>query len=172
MLRAALCTLTLLGACAGTTRVTDALDGWRHGRHDGVIAAARAEVERFRKDNHLARADVEGSLAEVDRMLSEETPILLPDPAPAAPASDPLEQVNALDRGLRRDLAAPGATRTLRALRVVERLALRRFAPDLIIAIWRREPWEADGSLLMGATLALRSVTVKTAALRALEAFE
>lgn len=172
MLLVSLCALTLLGACAGAPRVTDALDGWRRGRHDAVIEAARNEVERFRKDNHLARADVEGSLAEVDRMLSEETPILLPDPAPAQPDGDPLDQVNTLDRGLRRDLAAAGATRTLRALRVVERLALRRFAPDLILAIWRREPWEADGPLLLGATLALRSVTVKTAALRALEALQ
>lgn len=171
--RAAVALLALLSfplACAGTTHVTEALGAWREGRRTPAIAAARDEVERFRLGNHIARADLEASLAEVDRRLAEQSPILLPDPAPAAPDDDPIDHGHDLDRGLRKDLAAPGATRTLRAVRAVERLGLTRFAPDLFILIWRREPWEADGPLLATQPLALRSVTVKAAALRALEA--
>jgi len=165
----ALFVLPLLGACATAPRVTDALGAWRQGRRAAAIEAAQGELERFRVGNHIARADLERSLAEVDRLLDDETPILLPDPSPPEPDADPIDRVNDLDRGLREDLAAPGATRTLRAVRVVERLGLHRFAPDLLLMIWRREPWDADGPLLASQPLALRSVTVKAAALRALQ---
>jgi len=160
----------MLGACASAPRVTDALDAWRQGRRAAAITAARDELERFRAGNHIAPSALEASLGEVDRLLGAETPILLPDPPPAAPGDDPIDRAQDLDRGLRKDLAAPGATRTLRAIRVVERLGLARFAPDLFVVIWRREPWHADGTLLATQSLALRSVTVKAAALRALQA--
>lgn len=168
----ALCVLPLLCACASTPRVTDALGAWRQGRRAAAIEAAHGELERFRVGNHITHADLERSLAEVDRLLDDETPILLPDPTPAEPDADPIDRGHDLDRGLRKDLAAPGATRTLRAVRVVERLRLHRFAPDLFLVIWRREPWDADGPLLASHPVALRSVTVKAASLRALEALE
>ena len=87
--------------------------------------------------------------------------------APNTP-DDPTHGTDALDRGLREDLSSTGATRSLRALRVVQRLALTRHAPMLFVMIWRHDPWTVDGPLLAGQSVALRSLTVKAYALRAL----
>jgi hypothetical protein len=181
--RLALLVLVFAG-CAGAPTVTDAIGAWRVGRRDVALEAARAEVERFRAGNHVRRVAIDKALGLVDRQLDEVRPILLPEatsapetsgsidspgsiPEPAA--RDPMAARHALDQGLHRDLGSDGATRTLRALRVVRRLGLSRFAPDLFIAIWRREPWRSDGPLLAGEDVAMRSVAVKVAALRALE---
>jgi len=164
----------LATGCASTPRVTDALGDWRQGRREAALAKARGEVERFRIGNHIAQPDVDACLAEVDRLLSDETPILLPGPTAAPPfgdhPGDPMSPGPSLDAGLRQDLASLGTTRTLRAVRVVQRLALARFANDLFIVIWRREPLTADGPLLASELTAMRSVAVKVATLRALEA--
>ncbi len=167
MTRALLVLAALLSACASSGRVTDALDDWRRGKRDDALVKAHAEVERFRSGNAITQAQVDQELAEIDRWFRDETPILLPDKAPA-PMGDPAP--TDLDAGIRQDLASLGATRTLRALRVVERLTMQRFSTDLFVIIWRREPFTADGKLLGDATKALRSVTVKAAALRALRA--
>ena len=159
--------LLLLPACASSGRVTDALDDWRRGRRDDAIVKAHAEVERFRSGNAITQAEVDHELAEIDRWFRDETPILLPDKAPP-PIGEPTPID--LDAGIRHDLASLGATRTLRALRVVERLTMQRFSTDLFVIVWRREPFTADGKLLADKPKALRSVTVKAAALRALKA--
>ncbi len=175
MIRLALALSVLLCAtsCASTPRVTDALADWRQGHRAAAIAKARGEVERFRAGNHITQIDVDARLAEVDRIFTDETPILLPDATAPLPfprsAGDPMSPGPSLDAGIRQDLASLGTTRTLRAIRVVERLTLARFATDLFIVIWRREPFTADGPLLASAPPPLRSVAVKAAALRALE---
>jgi hypothetical protein len=169
-LGALLLVFTLASACGTTPRASDALGAWRSGRRAAALDFARGEVERFRAGNDLSRDEVADRLAEIDRLLADGTPILLPDAAPPGLPEDPTEPGPSVDDGLRRDLASTGATRVLRALRVVERLRLGRFSTELIAIIWRRDPYVADGVLLTQASTALRSVTVKTAALRALEA--
>lgn len=160
-----------MAACASTPAVTDALADWRAGNKPAAIAKARAEIERFRSGNHLAMPELEARLAEVDRVFDDATPILLPERAPPPTPEDApvVPFAPGPERGLREDLASAGATRTLRAIRAIDRLGLRRFAPDLMVAIWRREPWSGDGPLLADVSPAVRSVVVKLAALRALE---
>lgn len=160
----------LFVACASSPRVTDALDEWRRGKRDAALAKARGEVERFREGNKIAQADIDVRLADIDRVFRDETPILLPDTSAPSLTHDPMNPGPSIDSGLRQDLASLGTTRTLRAMRVVQRLTLARFAADLFIVIWRREPFTADGPLLGAEPTAMRSVAVKTAALRALEA--
>jgi len=180
--------LAFVGACASTPRVTDALADWRTGKKPAALVKARGELERFRVGNHLASGDIEARLDEVNLFFESATPILLPEPSPHehgpvdAPSPvdqigptdqigpiDPMDRGPSPDRGLREDLASSGVTRALRAIRVIDRLGLVRFAPDLLIAIWRRPPWEAEGPLLADASTAMRSLVVKLAALHALE---
>jgi len=164
-----LLSVIVLAGCGSTPRVTDALAAWREGRRVRALSMAKDELERFRSGNHLAQADVDGSLAEVDQLMREETPLVLPDPrTPSPKPDDPTHGTDALDRGLRDDLSSTGATRSLRALRAVQRLALTRHAPMLFVMIWRHDPWTVDGPLLAGQSVALRSLTVKAFALRAL----
>ncbi len=161
--------LALLAACGTTPRASDAIGAWQRGRRAAAIELARDEVERFRAGNRLDPAEVDQALAQLDRVLADETPIPLPGPPPPGLPDDPSAPGPSLDHGLRQDLASTGATRVLRALRVVERLALKRFSRELFAIVWRRDPYVADGVLLDEVPTALRSVTVKTAALRALE---
>lgn len=170
----------LVTGCASAPALPEALTWWRGGMQGRALTAARAEVERFREGNHLTSAEIEAALGDLDRRFDDGLVLVLPDDimhdvhddpgGDMHPVHEPFERRDAAELTLRNDLASLGAARVLRAVRSVHRLALARFAPGLMAIIWRREAYRVDGPLLTEASPALRSVTVKAAALRALEA--
>ncbi|PIE20113.1 MAG: hypothetical protein CSA66_01465 [Proteobacteria bacterium] len=163
----------LLGACwlfAGCVSagggVGDALSAWRSGRTGAALERASAEYARFRDGNGLTEAAVRAAAADLRKTLSE-TPL---PPAVAASADrSPHARPGVLAQELRADLLSGEVTATARAIGVVAGLELRARAPELLAIVYRRDPIRAAGRLMAGASVALRSVTVKRLALDALE---
>jgi hypothetical protein len=159
-----------LCACASTPRLDDASRAWRRGQRADAVATAADMVARVRDDNRLDPLALDRALEATWHWL-DTTPVLLPGDSPMVPTDGPEDASrSAVDRALLRDLRATGATRTLRAVRAVMRLGMKRFAGALFEVIWSREPWQADSPALAAHDTATRSLLVKTAALRALEA--
>ena len=158
-----------LGACASSLGgYAETLTSWRAGDHTGALAHARAEYQRFREGNDLSeqavRAAVDGAMDAL-----AERPIVPRSGPPAAVPMD-LGAPGALRDAVRADLLSGRVTPILRACASTAHLGLRVHAPDLITVIFRRDPVTADGGLLAEASVALRSVAAKRAALDALEA--
>lgn len=156
-----------LGACGGHLQAfPGALRDWRAGHRARAVAAARAEVERWRAGNGLDEATLGAAVKAVDALFEGDVPVIVPGETSLAPPGESVD----IDRGLAADLLSNRATAVVKAARSVERLALDRHGPELLTVIFRREPVVADGGLLAEASPALRSVAVKRLALRALEA--
>jgi len=193
-----LCLFALLfahAACVSTPRFPEAANAWQRGQRPKALSLARAEYERFRVGNDLDANAIETSLGELSEALRT-MPVVLdgdglppssqdPDserPTTEVPESDGDDEQAMLERRappllratmestLRRDLSASGAVRVIRAASSVTRLGIDRFGVELLAIIWHRDPFSTDHRLVQDQSAALRSLTVKLAALKALEA--
>lgn len=157
------------GGCASVGGgLGDALHAWRAGQPRVALAAAEDEYARFRDGNDLDESAVRAVVAEARRALAERP--IVPTRRPEAPVAMEAERPGAMREAIREDLLSGRITAVLRGVASVEGLGLRLHAPELIAIIYRREPIAADGGLLEEASVALRSVAAKRAALDALRA--
>lgn len=178
--------LPVVGCGGGLATYEDSVAAWRAGDRGDAVARARATYERFRDDNDLTEAEVRAAVAEARERLDNEIvlprgeqstvdPRQLVDPefmeldGPIEGFGGGADHGEALRAGLRADLLSGRATPTMRALETVRALRIEREIPGVISVIYRRDPIAADGGLLDGASVALRSVAVKRAALDVLE---
>ena len=167
--------LGLLVAC-GTypgAGYADAMGAWDTGQRHHALDLAQAEYVRFRDGNDLQEPDVAEAAARAIQTL-EDSPVVatgqVPEPPPDASVLD--GGASELDRRLQADLLSGQVTATLRAIAVIRDLSLRRHARGLLTVVFRREAFAADGGVLAGASVALRSVACKRAALDALQGLE
>ncbi|PKN57684.1 MAG: hypothetical protein CVU56_09660 [Deltaproteobacteria bacterium HGW-Deltaproteobacteria-14] len=159
----------LLAACAGSLDTyPDAVNAWRSGREGAALALAREEYARYRDANDLAEAEVRRVVDGARGALSERP--VVPRGGLPAPIAVRNGAPGALRDVVRGDLLSGRITAILRASSVVANLGLRAHAPDLITVVFRRDPVADDGGLLTEASVALRSIAAKRAALDALEA--
>lgn len=155
------------GGCGGHLQAfPTALRDWQTGRRAQAVQAAREELTRWRDGNHLSEADLAHSVEGIDTVLDDDVPIVSSHDVALAPPGESAD----IDRQMRADLLSNRATSVIRAIHTVESLGLVRHGPEILTVVFRREPVIADGGLLTEASPALRSVTTKRLALRALEA--
>lgn len=161
--------VTTAGCVSASGSLGDAMHAWRNKRTAAALAHASDEYARFRDANGLDEGEIRRVVDGARRDLAER-PIVaggrLPPPVPMAS-----DRPGALRDAIREDLLSGRVTAILRAVASVEGLGLRAHAPELLAIVYRREPVEPDGGLLEDASVALRSVAVKRAALDALTSF-
>tara|TARA_B100000674_G_scaffold476232_1_gene470172 strand:- start:78 stop:650 length:573 start_codon:yes stop_codon:yes gene_type:complete len=163
----------LLNGCSNlqTRSLAYAWNHWQQGAHEPALALAETEYARYLKANELSESDVQTTASKAFIRLED---TLMVDEL-TAKAPDPVELLkkgpSALTIELRRDLNSDESLRVMRALQTVESLALREHALPLFAIIYRRQPFKDTLALLGQASPALRSVSVKWAALRILRSF-
>ena len=172
----ALAALLTVGAsaCASLSSggYQDSVARWRLGDRVGAMASATAFYERVREDNGLSQSVVS---AAAERALTtlEELPVLTPSSgvrAPLGPADARGDEASALISELRRNLLSSRVTDVMKALSMTRDFGLVDEYAAMLAVIYRREPLMDDGGVLAEASMALRSLAPKWAALRILKA--
>jgi hypothetical protein len=166
----ALLSISALSACASLTErsLSTAWGEWRHGSKGAAIELASAEMKRYLEANGLEEKEVASTTAQAFETL-EETPLIdgLTKAAPNA-----LTMLNSgpstLTKELQQDLKSDESARVMRGLQSVKNLSLRGSALQVLAIIYRRTPYEDALKFFPTVSPALRSVSVKWAALKTL----
>lgn len=146
---------------------TDALAQWRIGSKAKAVALSRAMLGRFLKDNAINRGRVVQVANAATRSLQEDIVLTPGSDGPTRPTLDGTDSAILLKR-IRRDLLGLRPTAVLKAIESVRQLRMRRFAPELILIVYRLESYRSDGGLLSEKSPALRTLAIKWSAWRAL----
>ena len=146
---------------------TDALAQWRIGSKTKAVALSRAMFTRFLTDNELEQAHVVKVATAVTTSLQEDVVLTPGSDEQTRPTLDGADSTLLLKQ-IRRDLLGTRPTAVLKAIESVRQLRMRRFAPELIMIVYRHESYRSDGGLLSEKSPALRTLAIKWSAWRAL----
>jgi hypothetical protein len=167
----ALVSVCALSACASLTErsLSAAWGQWRHGSQGAAIDLASAELKRYLDANDLDEKEVASTASQAFETL-EETPLIdgLSQGAPNA-----LKMLNSgpstLVKELQKDLKSDESVRVMRGLQSVKNLSLQENALQVLAIIYRRTPYQDTLNFFPSVSPALRSVSVKWAALTTLK---
>ena len=161
--------MTATSACASLNAGTyqDAVARWRLGDTQGALSAATRFYHRVRDDNGIPQAAV-ATAAQTALDTLEELPVLTRPTGPRSPLTPEDSRggdSSALITELRRNLLSSRVTDVMKALSIARDFALSGEYPAILAVVYRRQALKADGGVLTDASLALRSLAPKWAAL-------
>jgi len=128
---------------------------------------AEAVYRRFATDNQVSDRAAKTQAQRALHTLENE-PVIVTGEAPMARPKAGEQASDRIRRRLRRDLLGDKPTVVFKALMTVRAFRLRQHAPELLIIVYRRQPYRTDGGLLSEISTATRSVAIKWAAIQVL----